>query len=228
MLKAQGYHRGTVESATRPQPLGRREVQKQLRFERIQHAARELFLKKGFAGTTMRQIARRARVGLGTIFRHVADKRDLLFLLFAADHKAVTQAAFAALPDAALLDRLLHAFGHYYRYFAAQPDFARAVLQEITFYPRRLADQTDAPGQQVRLHFCQLIETARARGEIRGGEDAAMIALLIFDIYQAECRRWLADARPDVAVGLAALRCALAVVVRGLVPDAKAATRFRR
>ena len=46
-----------------------------------QEAARELFLAKGFDNTTIREIALRAGVGLGTVFVYAKNKRDLLFLI---------------------------------------------------------------------------------------------------------------------------------------------------
>ena len=49
------------------------------KLRRIKEAAQSLFIAKGFDDTTMREIAVRAGVGLGTIFLYAKDKRDLLF-----------------------------------------------------------------------------------------------------------------------------------------------------
>ena len=46
----------------------------------IEEAALELFLEKGYAGTSMDDIARRAGVGRATVFAYVAAKADLLWL----------------------------------------------------------------------------------------------------------------------------------------------------
>ena len=50
------------------------------------------------------------------------------------------------------------------------------------------------------------VEIARKRGEISIEESNEVLARLIFEIYQIECRHWLADAQPDVEQGLAKLR----------------------
>lgn len=47
---------------------------------RLEEAAIELFEEKGYAATTIPQIAERAGLTTRTFFRHFADKRDVLFL----------------------------------------------------------------------------------------------------------------------------------------------------
>jgi AcrR family transcriptional regulator len=43
-------------------------------------AAIELFGKNGYHSTTIRDIAKRAEVSIGTIYQYVSDKEDVLFL----------------------------------------------------------------------------------------------------------------------------------------------------
>ena len=59
------------------------------------------------------------------------------------------------------------------------------------------------------------VEIARKRGEISIEEINEVLARLIFEIYQIECRHWLADAQPDVEQGLAKLRRTLCILDRG-------------
>ena len=47
--------------------------------ERLERAALELFLERGFAETTVPQITARAGLTTRTFFRHFADKREVLF-----------------------------------------------------------------------------------------------------------------------------------------------------
>ena len=63
------------------------------------------------------------------------------------------------------------------------------------------------------------IEIARKRGEITLDESNDALALLIFEIYQNQCRYWLAASKPDVQLGLAQLRHALSIVQRGFTPN---------
>src|SRR6185369_13563699 len=46
----------------------------------IVSAAIELFGKNGYHSTTIRDIAKRADVSIGTIYQYVSDKEDVLFL----------------------------------------------------------------------------------------------------------------------------------------------------
>ncbi|QCQ15993.1 TetR/AcrR family transcriptional regulator [Microbacterium sp. RG1] len=60
---------------------GRRERGKQLKRERIFAAARDLFDEFGYAGVTTQQVADRADVAVGTVFRYAATKAELLLMV---------------------------------------------------------------------------------------------------------------------------------------------------
>src|ERR1700730_18603578 len=91
-----------------PSRLGLREQNKVEKRQRIRAAARELFSKHGYEVATLRQIAKRAHVGLGTLFNYVQDKRDLVFLIFNEELAAVTDEALsAAQAHNSLVDQLI-------------------------------------------------------------------------------------------------------------------------
>ena len=46
---------------------------------RLERAAMELYIERGFEQTTVTEIARRAGLTQRTFFRHYADKREVLF-----------------------------------------------------------------------------------------------------------------------------------------------------
>src|ERR1700692_4090483 len=79
-----------------PNELGLREQNKVEKSQRIRTAARQLFSKHGYETATLRQIAKRAHVGLGTLFNYAQDKRDLVFLIFNEELAAVTDEALRA------------------------------------------------------------------------------------------------------------------------------------
>jgi AcrR family transcriptional regulator len=198
---------------------GVRETQKRERLDRIKRAARELFLENGYDQTTLRMIGKRAHLGAGTILRYVEDKRALLYHLFNEDHKPVTDQALAAIDDSAgFLDQSIDGFRFYYRYFGRRPDLARAILREATFYKPQSPSGTPAAEAAKRSigRIQRLIENARRRGEITSEASDDLIALLIFEIYQMESRRWLAGDVLDVEAGLAELRKVLDILLHGL------------
>ena len=105
------------------------------KLRRIKDAAQTLFVAKGFDETTMREIAVRAGVGLGTIFLYAKDKRDLLFLTINEPLEQITQEAEGVFdPKAPLMDNLLAVARLHYRYFGRQPALARLALREMIFY----------------------------------------------------------------------------------------------
>ncbi|MFY1635141.1 TetR/AcrR family transcriptional regulator [Solwaraspora sp. WMMB335] len=81
--------------------------------ERLQGAALELFLQRGYENTTAAEIAERAGLAKSTFFRHFADKREALFggqdVLNRMFVDAITGAPESATPIEALRAALLAA-----------------------------------------------------------------------------------------------------------------------
>ena len=196
--------------------LGRRERKKLETRERIRAAASELFTRHGYAAATMRQIADRAHVGLGTLFNYAEDKRDLVFLIFNEELNAMTDVALAA-PRAGqpLLEQLLAVFRVHYRWLGAKPALARILLQELTFYSSgKQAATFHAIRRRLIEGIEQLVEKAGAERKVAFREDPALVARHIFFVYSASLRWWIAAAKPDPAKGLSDLRRLLRLVVK--------------
>ena len=203
---------------TSPERVGRRERRKLETRERIRAAAADLFTRHGYGAATMREIARRAHVGLGTLFNYAEDKRDLVFLIFNEELNAVTDVALAApRPDQPLVDQLIAVFRAHYRWLATKPALARILLQELTFYSsgkqaatflgirKRLIDGLEA-----------LVRTAQRARRIPSREDPAVIARLVFFVYSASLRWWIVAPRPRPEKGVADLRRLLDLLFDGL------------
>ncbi len=69
--------------AKQPGPSGARRTQSrgQATREKLLRVARELFGRDGYEGTSIGEVARLAGVGVGTLYHHFADKRELLLEL---------------------------------------------------------------------------------------------------------------------------------------------------
>jgi len=203
----------------RKSAAGLRERKKLATRERIRAAASELFARRGYSAATMRQIARRAHVGLGTLFNYAEDKRDLVFLIFNEELNAVTDVALAApRPGQSLADQLLAVFRVHYRWLAAKPALARILLQELTFYS---SGKQAATFHAIRGRLIEgiedLVEKSQSRGKIRSVESPALIARHIFFVYSASLRWWIAAPKPDPAAGVADLRRLLKLQISGLL-----------
>lgn len=181
-------------------------------------AAAELFARHGYGAATMRQIADRAHVGLGTLFNYAQDKRDLVFLIFNEELNAVTDVALAApRPRQPLAGQLLAVFRVHYRWLASKPELARILLQELTFYSCGKQAATFL-GIRKRLigGIEALVRQAQGSRKIRSSENAAVIARHIFFVYSASLRWWIAAAKPDPEKGVADLRRLLKLQIEGL------------
>lgn len=198
--------------------LGARERKKLAVRERIRAAAAELFTRYGYGAATMRQIAKRARVALGTLFNYAQDKRDLVFLIFNEELNATTDIALAApRPAQPFAEQLLAVFRVHYRWLAEKPALARILLQELTFYSSGKQAGTFLGIRKRLIDGIEALVRAAQRGRrIRSSEDPAVIARYIFFVYSASLRWWIAAPRPNPEKGVADLRRLLKLQFEGL------------
>jgi AcrR family transcriptional regulator len=199
---------------------GLRERNKLDKRQRIRAAAAELFAKLGYGAATMRQIAKRAHVGLGTLFNYAEDKRDLVFLIFNDELDALTQAALAApRRDEPLIDQLMAIFECHYRRLGDNHALSRILLQELTFYSE---GKQAATFQEIRGRLIDglegLVRAAQADGRILARDEPGLIARHLFFVYSAAIRWWITAPHPEVREGLADLRRLLELQFNGLSP----------
>lgn len=197
---------------------GLREMNKLEKRQRIRAAVRELFSKHGYETATLRQIAKRAHVGLGTLFNYAQDKQDLVFLVFNEELAAVTtEALSAARSQRRLLDQLLGLSGLHYKFFARNPALSRILLKELTFYSEgKQAEEFQRIRGRLLAGIEEVVRGAQKDRQIRSEEDAALISRHIFLVFAGALRWWIAGRRPDPSKGLADLRRLLELQIGGL------------
>jgi AcrR family transcriptional regulator len=121
---------------------------------RLERAAMELFIERGFDEATVTEIARRAGLTQRTFFRHFADKREVLFAGASALQEFMVSAVASAPDSAAPIDAV-----------AAALEAAAGLLQERREYSRqRMAVIAANPELQER----ELIKLARLASAIAG------------------------------------------------------------
>lgn len=209
-----------MERAPAPQrEPGLRELNKQEKRQRISAAARELFLENGYDVATVRDIAARARVALGTVFNYAEDKSDLVFLIANEDLRATVLDALDAVdPAKPLMQQVLTIFRKLYEFFGSEPRLSKIVLRELSFESE---GKNAEYMQQTRrfllsgLEVC--VERARQRDEIDFSLDARSLARSIFFIYAGAVRWWIQDPEPTVREGLQELKRYLDVHFNGLL-----------
>lgn len=115
-----GADEGAVELDRRPKRADARR-----NYEALLEAAREAFSEEG-TDASLEEIARRARVGIGTLYRHFPRRQDLFASVYVAEVERLCRAAqdLAGLPGWEALVVWFHSF---VRYAATK----RAVAQEL-------------------------------------------------------------------------------------------------
>jgi AcrR family transcriptional regulator len=154
---------------------------------RLEQAALELYVERGYEQTTVAEIAERAGLTERTFFRHFADKREVLFA-GAGTLQDLLVTAVAGAPDAvAPLEAV-----------AAALEAAGALLQERREYSRRRQSVIDAnPALQGR----ELIKLAALASALAGalrrrgvtGPAASLTAEAGIAVFKIAFERWISE-----------------------------------
>jgi AcrR family transcriptional regulator len=200
--------------------LGLRELNKIEKRQNIREAARELFSKYGYEETTLRQIAERAHVGLGTLFNYAQDKRDLVFLICNEELAQVLDEALESVealpPDRTLVDRIVELYRRHYEYFSKDVAISRLALKEFGFVAGGKQAEAFYTTAWRLMHTVEaLVRKAQKEGEIEPSEDAATVGHLIFLVVSGAIRWWITGRFPEPSAGLAELRRLLELQFHG-------------
>ncbi len=177
----------------------RTERKKREKRVRILRTARQLFERKGFDGTTMREIAAKADIGHGTLFLYAHSKEDLLVAIFREEVGRDVDDAIASVPRRRpLADQLLHVLGALLAHHERNVALARVFVKELPFVNdtrHGVAEfMTNLIGQMA-----ELIAAAQATGELDSGVPARLLAHNVFAIFFGNLQRWLGYARIGAA-----------------------------
>lgn len=82
----------STQTSTQTAPAGPKRADARLNYERILTAARKAFAEGG-ASTSLEEIARRAGVGIGTLYRHFPSRQVLLETLYVNEVQEVCRSA---------------------------------------------------------------------------------------------------------------------------------------
>jgi AcrR family transcriptional regulator len=205
---------------TAPPKLGVREQNKREKRERIRAAARELFSNRGYDRATLRQIAKKAHVGLGTLFNYAQDKRDFIFLIFNEDLAKMSEEAVRVSQEhEPLIEQLIGLAKPHYEFFAKTPTLSRILLRDMTFYSEgRQADEFYAIRGRLLGALESMILSAQMNGQIQAEEDPSIIARHFFIVYSGALRWWIASPNANPRQGLTDLRRLLKLQINGLHP----------
>lgn len=191
----------------------RRERNKADKRRRIENAAKELFAEHGFNAVTTQEVARRAGVGTGTLFRYAQSKGELLCLVANEefrDRVGLVPGSGDVVSDFVSLCR------PFLRVLRAQPDNAVAYHREVIF-------GEPGPHREEALRILgdlrDTISAILARESGRGTEESEVraAAYTVFDVIYMEIVR--AGVNPRIHSNLESIfRAHMERVVHGTVP----------
>ncbi len=149
--------------------------------KRVLAAAEDVFAERG-AGASTEEVASRAGVGIGTVFRHFPAKRDLVEATLVAhlDELAGQAVELAASGDAtAALHALLR---EAVRTGRASMSLTRHLLAE----PAGMPEAATTASERLRSAVADLLDAARAAGDVRPDVGVDEVFFLIHGLSQAQ------------------------------------------
>jgi AcrR family transcriptional regulator len=179
-----------VPTVHAPTAISRAERNKCDKRNRILRAARELFRRKGFHQTTMSEIAELADVGKGTLFLYARSKEDLLVKCFQEDVGRSIERGFATVPQASLVDQVMHVFGVMIEQNRHDVELARVFVKEMAFVTGDRQGINEVMGGFYK-RMTALIDDAQERGEMTSELSPTVLAHNLFALYFSRLLSWL-------------------------------------
>ncbi|HJZ86657.1 MAG TPA: helix-turn-helix domain-containing protein [Polyangia bacterium] len=187
----------------------RRQLDRQARRRKIQRVARRIFSERGFAGTTIEEIARRAGLSVGAIYLYFKSKEDLYVSLLqdSLDLLAVELERILVQPGDARAQlraawELLSALGPTFR------EFLR-ILPSVQAAPARAKARPEPSAALPTLRERISVEVAAALTEA-GDRSFALIGRIVEagvaqGVFRPQCKRSATDLLWATFTGLVAL-----------------------
>jgi len=212
-------------------PFSLREHNRLERRARIREAAREVFCRRGYVNATTREIAAKARVANGTLFRYAADKRELLFMVINDDLDALrlevarepagNELRKGGSRKKDLIKKIVQFYRPRYEYFARYPLLSRPFVNESFNFMEVSENEVGPELQRNRSRRANVI-AALAKllesGSNKRGQGARLAAQLVHAIYLSACREWLEASAPDPKEGLKRFDALVSLAAEGFDP----------
>jgi len=158
----------------------------------IAEKATSLFVKKGYEKTSVREIADACEIGIGTLYRYVGAKDDILHLVIEQGGKYYAdfmQDIESELDTRTPTEAIKHAVTQYYKYIER--------VRDITVFAYQVTDlpsQTRRTVTNMERRFLSILEKVLAKGVETGEFDIDNIKMVAHSItvigHMWAVRRW--------------------------------------
>ncbi len=179
-----------------PEPLTRREQKASETRAKLIDTALDLFAKRGYEATSIRDIAREAGVAQGLLYNYFPGKEDLFWAILQmhglAPHLQGTLEEYANRP----VEETLRAVGwRLHAYFTEREPLMRLILSEVQTNPK----VAEVFAQYVREESTAISRHLQARidsGELRPHNVDVTLRMLIFPIIMLHVLKTAAGVEP--------------------------------
>lgn len=159
----------------------------------------ELIAEKGYANTSTSEIAKRAGVAEGTIFRHYRTKKDLLIAIVTPTIVEFSVPLFAEKmvetvfqpTHASLKDLLYHFVKNRFEFAEANVAVLKITLQEMAFYPEIQATFKKNFMEKVYPVVNQSFDYFKQKGELKDIPNNTIIRMTISAILGLIINRFI-------------------------------------
>lgn len=196
--------------------------------ERILQVAEDLFVEKGFTGTSMNEIAERAGVAKSLIYHHYASKNALWQAMVREyhDRSGVLEKFYDTIScsDPEELVELVVGRNGFFDFLRNNPRMVRLfswLNLERDFDP-------EYPEDEIRTRVIDRVRELQAEGRIRPEIEPGLVPIvfvsLMMNWFAAKWSlvRWLGTGIPEEDLDDAFIVGAVDILLKGIQPDAKA------
>jgi len=146
--------------------------------ESILYAALELFVERGFFGTAVPEIADKAGVGAGTIYRYFDSKEALVNAIYRQQKLHFANVVLDGFPPAATTREQFRQLWMRMAKFATENTNAFVFL-ELHHHARYLDDESRAVENRMLALFTGIVTQAQGRGELKAGNPQLLMGLVM-------------------------------------------------
>ena len=167
----------------------RKQQERQARRRRIQHAARTVFAEKGYAKTSIEQIAREAALSVGAIYLYFRSKEDLYVSLLEETLELFDSelAQIRQRDDRRADDKLRDAWSFLTQWAATDVEATRVL--RLTSQPNIRAQLSDEVAEsvgrglsEIRVHLAAILEDGAESG-VYSSDDAQGNVDLVWSLF---------------------------------------------
>jgi AcrR family transcriptional regulator len=154
-------------------------------------AARELFSEKGFDGATLRDIAKRAGMGVSSLYRHIQSKEELLVdELVAKQEQAWVNFRREDQKGLSARERIGRWVALQHELLSQDPDFSRVALRASTHPEARVAKQVLALNDRSIGLIAEILMKGRMSDGLSREVDLMTAAQAVFYITNSARIPW--------------------------------------